>query len=46
MMWVVNGQTTYSKMTLGVFNLCKTQTSTAGKNENISASLEEIYEVA
>lgn len=30
---------------LGVFNLSKTQTSTAGKSENISASLEEIYEL-
>lgn len=28
---------------MGVFNLSKTQTGTAGKSENISASLGKIY---
>lgn len=36
----------YNVNPLGVFNLSKTQASTAEKNGNISASSEEIYELA
>lgn len=44
-MWIIDGQTTHSKAILlrEFFNLSKTQTGTAGKSENISASLGEIY---